>query len=119
MHGEFLIPIVFLLVIGIVMVTAIFYRSKEKQMMIEKGLTTEQIQEFFRRKRDPNILMKMGIIIFFFGLGLGMGLWLADMHLNGKDYGNNFWISFMIFTFTGIGFIVANFAEKFSGMKQE
>lgn len=119
MHGEFLVPIVIFLVIGIINVTAIYYRSKEKQMMIDRGLTTEQIQEFFKRKKYPNALMKIGIILFFFGLGLGTGLWLEDMHLNGKDYDNEFWIPFMIFTFTGIGFIVANFTHKFSDIKEE
>lgn len=114
MHGEFFIPIIMFLVIGVITVTVVFFRSKEKQMIIEKGLTPEQIQELYLRKRDPNVLMKIGIILFFFGLGLGVGLWMEDMNFNHKDYGNDFWIPLCIFTFTGVGFIVANFANRFN-----
>ncbi len=118
MHGEFFIPIIFFLVIGVITVTAIFFRSKEKQMMIEKGLTSEQIKELYQRKRDPNVLMKIGIILFFFGLGLGLGLWLEDMNFNHRDYGNEYWVPLCIFTFTGAGFIIANFADRFNKGKE-
>ena len=44
------IPIVFFLVIGLVLVISIFYKSKEKQMLIEKGLSAEEIKKFFEEK---------------------------------------------------------------------
>ena len=114
MHGDIFVMIIFILVIGVIVVTAIFYRSKDRQLMIEKGLTPDQIKEYFMRKKDPNVLMKMGIIILFFGLGLGIGLWLQDMNLNHKGYDNGYWVPFCIFTFTGAGFIIANFANRFN-----
>jgi hypothetical protein len=113
MKGEILVPIVLFLVVGVISVSFIFFKSKEKQMLIEKNLTPEQIKDFFKTKRDPNILMKLGIIIFFFGLGLGSGLWCESMNFNGKGYDNEFWIPFLLFTFTGIGFIIANLIDRF------
>ncbi|MCK7528040.1 MAG: hypothetical protein MZV64_65835 [Ignavibacteriales bacterium] len=52
----------------------LFYKSKEKQMLIEKGLSAEEIKKFFEEKRDGLWLMKIGIISIFFGLGLGIGM---------------------------------------------
>ncbi len=60
------------LVTGAVLVTWIFYRSREKQLVIERGLDVEMIREIFKKKEYPYALLKMGIIIFFFGLGLGI-----------------------------------------------
>ena len=96
------IPIVFFLVIGLVLVISIFYKSKEKQMLIEKGLSAEEIKKFFEEKRDPFILLKIGIISIFFGLGLGFG-----MMLERSDHGE-YWVPLFLFTLTGVGFVVAN-----------
>jgi hypothetical protein len=103
------IPIIAFLVIGLVIVTAIFFKSREKQLLIEKGLTPEAIKEFYHQKSDPFRLMKIGIVILFFGMGLGIGLILNE------EIGKDYWVPFLLFTFTGIGFIVANLA----GRKQE
>lgn len=93
------IPIVMFLVIGIVIVTFIYFRSKERQMLIDKGLSTEDIKLFFEQKRDPYVLLKIGIISIFFGLGLGLGM------LSGNE---EVWLPMSIFIFTGAGFVVAN-----------
>ena len=74
MHEEVVavfIPIVMFLIIGLIWVTAIYYRSRERQMLIEKGLSAEDMKKFFEQKRDPFWLMKVGIICIFFGIGLG------------------------------------------------
>lgn len=96
------IPIVMFLVLGLIMVTFIYYRSRERQMLIEKGLSAEEIKQFFQQKKDPFILLKIGIISIFFGLGLGFGLMLEDN--TSKEY----WVPFLLFVVTGIGFVVAN-----------
>ncbi|MCG6915312.1 hypothetical protein LJE86_15490 [bacterium BMS3Abin03] len=96
------IPIIFFLVVGLVLVISIFYKSKEKQMLIEKGLSAEEIKKFFEDKRDPFILLKIGIISIFFGLGLGFGMMLE------KSYSGDYWLPLFLFTFTGVGFVVAN-----------
>ena len=98
------IPIVFFLVAGLVLVSYYYLRSKERQMLIEKNMDADSIKEFFENKRfsDPYRLFKFGIVCLFFGVGLGIGLILQDATY--KDY----WVPFMLFTITGLGFIVAN-----------
>ena len=101
------IPIVLFLVAGLVSVVYLYLRSRERQMLIEKNLDAEAIKEFFNNKRnyDPYRLFKFGVICLFFGLGLGIGLMVEDA--TGADY----WVPFMLFTVTGLGFIVANLAS--------
>ena len=98
------IPIIFFLVVGLVLVISIFYKSKEKQMLIEKGLSGEEIKKFFENKKDPFILLKIGIVSIFFGLGLGFGMMLEKSRAGGGDY----WVPLFLFTLTGLGFVVAN-----------
>ncbi|MDR3627970.1 MAG: DUF6249 domain-containing protein [Ignavibacteriaceae bacterium] len=96
------VPIVLFLVVGMVMVSAHYFRYRERQMLIEKGLDAQSIKEFFENKKSPYALMKIGIIAIAFGIGLGIGMALEDYTY--KDY----WIPFALFTFTGIGFVLAN-----------
>ena len=98
------IPIVFFLVSGLILIVYFYLRSKERQMLIEKNFDADSIKEFFETKRsgEPFRLLKFGIICFFFGLGLGLGLILEDSTY--KDY----WVPLLLFTVTGIGFVVAN-----------
>lgn len=67
------IPLITVLVVGIVIVTSIYLKSKEKQLMIEKGLTAEQIAELIAEKeksgRNRFLLLKSGIIIIFLVIG--------------------------------------------------
>ncbi|HRP92641.1 MAG: hypothetical protein IT276_14360 [Ignavibacteriaceae bacterium] len=96
------IPIIITLVIGAVLIIYFYLKSKEKQMLIEKGLSAEEIKKFFEEKRDGLWLMKIGVISIFFGLGLGFGMMLEDG--TAKEY----WIPFSLFVATGIGFVLAN-----------
>jgi len=100
------VPIVLFLVVGMVMVSAYYFRYRERQMLIDKGLDAQSIKEFFERKNSPYNLMKIGIIAIAFGIGLGAGMALEDATY--KDY----WIPFMLFTCTGIGFVAANIIAK-------
>jgi hypothetical protein len=98
------IPIVFFLVVGLILVTAFYFRSRERQMLIDKGLDAQAIKDFFERKQKPRpfLLMQLGIIILTFGIGLGLGIMLEE----NTDQG--FWIVLLMFSLTGIGFIIAN-----------
>ncbi len=98
------IPIIFILVIGLGFITFTFYRSRERQMLIEKGLSADEIKHFFEKKRDYFILFKMGIIAIFFGIGLGLGMISGD----GSGGEREIWLPASIFIFTGLGFVVAN-----------
>ena len=100
------IPIVFFLVIGLILVTNFYLRSRERQMLIDKGLDAQSIKEYFEQKKNPYFLLKFGIIAVAFGIGLGVGMMLQDLTF--KEY----WIPFTLFTMTGIGFIVANLVAK-------
>ncbi len=96
------IPIVMFLIIGLIWVTYIYYRSRERQMLIEKGLSAEDMKKFFEQKKDPFWLMKVGIICIFFGIGLGIGL------MSGAEETREVVTPTSIFIFTGIGFVIAN-----------
>ncbi|HVO72392.1 MAG TPA: DUF6249 domain-containing protein [Ignavibacteriaceae bacterium] len=100
------IPIIFFLVIGLILVTFFYFRSREKQLLIEKGMEAQAIKELYARKKDPFVLLKFGIIITAFGLGLGIGLILQDNTM--EDY----WVPLFLFVFTGIGFIIANIITR-------
>ena len=96
------IPIIMFLIIGLITVTAIYYRSRERQMLIDKGLSAEDMKKFFEQKRDPFWLLKVGIICIFFGIGLGIGL------MSGAEETREVVTPTTIFVFTGIGFVIAN-----------
>jgi len=99
------IPIIFLLITGIIIVTLIYYQSREKQMMIEKGLNPEEMSKFLEKKRrlSPYTMLKIGIVTIFFGLGLGFGMMVEDY--NGAEYA----IPLFLFTLTGLGFVISFF----------
>jgi uncharacterized membrane protein YkgB len=94
------------LIIGLVLATYFYFRSKERQMMIEKGLSPEQISELFKSKRNPYIWLKLGIIIIGAGLGIGFGVMAAYAELNEGL------ISLSIITLTGLGFVGAFFISR-------
>jgi uncharacterized membrane-anchored protein YhcB (DUF1043 family) len=96
------IPIIITLVVGIVIVVHIYLQSREKQILIEKGLSTDEIKKFLEQKRDGLSLLKIGIISIAFGIGLGFGMFMEDT--TSKEY----WIPLSLFIGTGIGFVVAN-----------
>lgn len=100
------IPIIAIIATALVLITAFYYKSREKQLLIEKGLNPEQIKEFFESKKDPNGLLKFGIIIVAFGLGLGLGIMMKDA--TSKDY----WVPLLLFTFTGLGFIASGLVSR-------
>lgn len=117
MHND-LAPIIFFLVVGIVTVSYIYFRSKEKQMMIEKGLSYEQMVELLRTKRDPYLMLKLGIIVLFFALGLGIGFLFQEWTKYQVTYGtgenqwtdyhtHDQWMAFWIIFMTGLGFVTS------------
>ncbi|MEJ5352421.1 MAG: DUF6249 domain-containing protein [Melioribacteraceae bacterium] len=100
------IPIVAVVVTGIVLVTFFYFRSKEKQLMIEKGLSYEQMIEMLKSRKDEYGLLKAGIIILFFGIGLGAGILIQ------RFTGIEEWAPLFIFVMLGLGFIAAYFVAR-------
>jgi purine-cytosine permease-like protein len=100
------IPIIGILVTGIILVTYFFLRSRERQMLIEKGMDAQSIKEFFQSKKDPYRMLKIGIVTIGFGLGLGLGIMLNES--THQDH----WVPLFLFTITGVGFVVANIVSR-------
>ncbi|MDH7605785.1 MAG: hypothetical protein QHH13_12860 [Melioribacter sp.] len=107
------IPIVAIVVTGIVLVTFFYFRSKEKQLMIEKGLSYDQMIELLKSRRDAYSLLKAGIIILFFGIGLGTGVLIEGY--TGIDE----WVPLLIFVMLGLGFVVAFFVARKLGERDK
>ena len=101
-----LVPVIFMIVTAATIMTFVYYRSREKQMLIEKGMSYSEMAEFLnksKKTRENFILLKLGIIAIFFGVGLGAGMLLA------AATGYDEWIAFLIITLSGAGFIAAHF----------
>ena len=94
------------LIIGLVIALFFYFRSKERQMMIEKGLSPEQITELFKSKRSPYTWLKLGVITIGVGLGVGIGILMDDIGLSDG------FIPLFIITFTGLGFVAAFFISR-------
>ncbi|MBI9070646.1 MAG: hypothetical protein JEY94_03570 [Melioribacteraceae bacterium] len=99
---------------GAVIITWIFFRSKERQMLIQKGFTNDQIISLYSSKKNPYIWLKLGIIVVFFGIGLGVGGLLENL-TNVEMF-----LPFGFITFTGLGFVVGYYvSRKFEKEDQE
>ncbi len=94
------------LIIGLVIVTYFYFRARERQMMIEKGLTPEQISELFKSKRNPYTWLKLGVITIGTGLGVGLGLLTENWGMNEG------FLPLLIITFIGAGFVAAFFISR-------
>ncbi len=94
--------------ISVVISLLIYYRSRERQMLIEKNLDPSQIKDFYQRKKiNSTIWLKLGIISIAFGIGLAVGNILYEIYPNSE-----YLIAFGIFIFTGIGSIISYFVSK-------
>jgi uncharacterized membrane protein len=104
------IPIIFIIVTGIVILSAIYFKSREKQLMIEKGLSADQIfqllEENKKNGKTSTAWLKIGIIAVFFGIGLGFGFALVNAT------GIEEYMAVSIFVMTGLGFIASYFISK-------
>lgn len=111
--SEVFIPIILFLVVGLVGVSFLYFRFKERQLMFEKGISFQEMAEFLKKKRNPVLWLKTGIVLTLFGLGLGIGIGLER-----ANYGDH-WIPMFIFGFTGIGFIISFFVGRKFGETEE
>lgn len=119
------IPIIFTIVVGLVVTLAIYFKSKEKQMMIEKGLSTEQMFELLhsreKERKNGYYLLKGGVIlVFLITLGI-IGNIVDRIYFfgystlpDGTKYWNNEPVYTIWFTFLGLGIgaIVSHFVAK-------
>lgn len=106
------IPLLSILSTGIVIALFLYLRSRERMMLIERGIGTDEIKLLYQHKSQGTLMLKTGIVIFFFGLGLGLGFMMEN--LTSVDE----WMPFLIISFIGIGFIAAFFYGKKHEEKQ-
>ncbi|MCX7876586.1 MAG: hypothetical protein N2321_10530 [Melioribacteraceae bacterium] len=118
------IPIIFIIVTGFVIVTIVYLKSREKQLMIEKGLSADQIAQLLSEKEHSNknrfILLKSGIVLIFLVLFGMIGNMIDRAYFyqwktfeNGTKYFSDepVYAVWMAFLGLGIGAVVAHFAS--------
>ncbi len=116
------IPIIFMVVVGLVIATSLQLKSKEKQMMIEKGLSPEQMIELLKSKekyaKNNFWLLKSGIILIFLVIGGIVGNMIDRAFFYTYENGSRFyhddpvygvWIAFLGL---GVGAVIAHFVAK-------
>lgn len=96
---------------GAVVMTSVYFKSRERQMLIERGLSAEEVKQYFMgsERRNKYLMAQIGVILIFFGIGVGLGMFLED--ITDRDY----WMVLLIFTVTGLGFILANMVPQMMG----
>jgi hypothetical protein len=104
-----LVPIVLFLTVGITIISFFYFIARERQLLIQKQTPVEDKDALKGKNpgRQGYTLVKIGIILVFFGIGLGAGTPFVD---RGDSYETMMAVS--IFVFTGLGFIVANIVGK-------
>lgn len=108
MVTEIIVPVVFFLVVGVCFIVYFYLRSRERELIIQKGLTPEQMVSLFNRERkySPLLTLKVGIIVFFFGLGIASGMLMEEL----MDFNDA--VGLTLFPFLGLGFVIAFFAAR-------
>ena len=108
---ELFVPIVLFCVIGAIIISHIYYRHQEREQILAKDYTVEEINMLLKSPGKRKVwLLSTGIITISFGIGLGMGFLLTDA-LGGESIGVS------LFIFVGIGMVVAYFIGEKIRMK--
>jgi len=119
-----MIPIILFIVVGFVIALVFQLKSKEKQMMIEKGLSAEQMVELLKSKerdsRNRYYMLKGGIILIFLVIGGVIGniidriFFFRYENFSGFHYydGDPNYSAWLAFLGLGIGAVVAHFIAK-------
>jgi hypothetical protein len=119
-----MVPIIFFIVVGFVIALVFQLKSKEKQMMIEKGLSTEQMVELLKSKEKDNrnrfLMLKGGIILIFLVIGgiigdlIDRAFYFKYENFSGSHYydGSANYSVWLAFLGLGIGAVAAHFIAK-------
>jgi hypothetical protein len=81
---EFLIPIFFFLSVGAVWAVFLLTRHRERTMMIEKGMQSEEIKAMYARRWftvNPLTTLKWGMLFVGVGLAALVGIWLRENYI--------------------------------------
>ena len=98
------IPIIMLVAAAIVAIYYIVSKSNERKMLIEKGLSGEDLKEFLGKKeatRNPSSIAKWAIIL----IGVGLALLIGSSSFIG--YAVREQVTFgMVLLFPGVGLLI-------------
>jgi Na+/glutamate symporter len=105
----FMTVVVPIFVVGCVIATWVYLRSREKQLLINQGVPPEQIAEMWKRntRSNPYLMLKIGVIVAFFGFALLVGNVVEEWF----DTNDGVPI-FIVFMFLGLGIIAASLIGK-------
>lgn len=105
----FLTVVIPTVITGGVIATWLYLRSREKQALISQGVPPEQIAELWKKntKSNPYLMLKIGVIVAFFGFALLVGNVMDSWFGMGDGVP-----VFMAFMFIGIGIITASLIGK-------
>ena len=123
MDNGAVVSIMLFLIIGVVLVVYFYFRSKDRQLIIEKGVSPEMTQNMFRYKFSPYIWFRIGIVIACGSLGILVGNYLmyAFPIIHYAGYAKNPYyytevnpamMIFSIFFGIGVGFILAFYLSR-------
>lgn len=107
MPFEFMIPIVMFIVTGAVIITFLFFRSREREMILAKDYTAEELILLLNPgSKKKGVLVVLGIITASFGLGMFIGTIVKNLT------GENDYIPFLMFIFVGIGLVISFYVRE-------
>jgi len=114
MPFEFMIPIIFFIVTGAVVITTLYFRSREREMILSKDYTAEELKLLLNPgDKKKGVLVVLGIITATFGLGMLTGTIVKNLT------GENDYIPFIMFIFVGAGLILSFYVrEKLNKQKE-
>ncbi len=106
---ESMIPIFGILAVfglpAILIFWLIYTKHRERMRLIEKGLTPEEMKEYFRnsdkKPRNPFAALKWGILLVF----LGLGIFAANLLEQIYDFSDGA-TSGLVILFVGAGFLL-------------
>jgi len=106
---EAMIPIIAIIftfgIPGVIIFWAIQSKHRERMKLIEKGLTPEEVRDYFRdaekKPKNPYSTLKWGILFLF----LGIGFFIANILEYTLEVGEDFMPALLLF-FGGAAFIV-------------
>lgn len=107
MPFEFMIPIVMFIVTGAVIITFLFFRSREREMILAKDYTAEELMLLLNPgSKKKGVLVVLGILTASFGLGMLTGTIVKNLT------GESDYIPFLMFIFVGIGLIASFYVRE-------
>lgn len=105
---------------GLIILTYLYIRHRERMRLMEKGLTPEEVKSYFSsaeiktKTKSTFGALKWGLLLTFLGLGILLANLLYEMY--DIDEGVNVGIIIM---FAGFGFLVYYFIVKNKTIKEE